>query len=269
MQFPWDAARGVKLDPVDGVRSLQGCAVHEMRLTAGQTEPIEPPWGEKARGGASAASLFAEFARPPSRCFRTRHGSRRSARSRTTARRQEVGGYWEAIVIRLVNVRPLGDGGVPALEGVNEPEQRDKAGFVVDAADRGLERLAGLEDTLAEAHLLLCQVGVDLRGKRELSVADEVQAGRFDDLVLAPEVEIYDGRKVRLVLSDIQGQQRQVGHGEDRTDRVVIFDVAIDLPGDLRVMAVEAVEGELRSAEVISRRGRSRRRLLKPGLPGS
>jgi len=75
-----------------------------------------------------------------------------------------------------------------------------------------------------------------------------VQAGRLDDLVLAPEVEIYDGRIIRLVLSDIQRKQGKVGHAENRTDRVVIFDVAIDLPGDGRVMAGPAVELELRSS---------------------
>jgi len=44
-----------------------------------------PNWTDQAgldrgggRGGASAASLFAEFARPPSHCFRTRHCPRRS-----------------------------------------------------------------------------------------------------------------------------------------------------------------------------------------------
>ena len=101
-------------------------------------------------------------------------------------------------MIRLINVRPRRSGDVRTLEGMDEPQQTDAPSRVKDAADWALERLAGLEHPLAEAHLLFCQVGVDL-GKLELSVADEVQAGGFDHLVFTPEVEIYKGRMVRLV----------------------------------------------------------------------
>jgi hypothetical protein len=56
---------------------------------------------------------------------------------------------------------------------MDEPQQTDTPNEVVDATDRRLERLAGLEYPLAEAHLLFCQVAVDL-GKLELPVTDEV-----------------------------------------------------------------------------------------------
>jgi len=51
-----------------------------MRLAAGanRTEPTGPALKREVEGGANAASLLAELARPPSRCFRTRHCPRRS-----------------------------------------------------------------------------------------------------------------------------------------------------------------------------------------------
>src|SRR6516165_462814 len=90
MQFCWDAAR-VKL----GARGRRqviarlGCSPD---ASGGKLNWSEPPWGEKARGGACAASLLAEFARPPSSRFRTRHGPRQL--------RHEGSGYWDAIVLR-------------------------------------------------------------------------------------------------------------------------------------------------------------------------
>src|SRR6516162_1784087 len=145
-----------------------------MRLAAGanRTEPTAST--KEVGGGASAASLLAELARPPSHyCFTARLGTRRSALSQCVTRREEERGYRFAVVKRLVNIRAIQAARCGALEGVNQPEQRDRSVFIFDAADRRLKRLLRHEYPLAGAHLLPCQVGVDLRGKGERSEADE------------------------------------------------------------------------------------------------
>ena len=69
-----------------GIGSARSASDHgEVRLFTRCAWGDRPNWTDQAgldrgggRGGASAASLFAEFARPPSHCFRTRHCPRRS-----------------------------------------------------------------------------------------------------------------------------------------------------------------------------------------------
>jgi hypothetical protein len=64
------------------------------------------------RGVAGAASLFAEFARPPGRCVRTGHGPRRSALPRGSPTRR----YWAAVFFALITTSAIRRGSFTSVK---------------------------------------------------------------------------------------------------------------------------------------------------------
>ena len=137
------------------------------------------------------------------------------------------------------------------FDGLNQPQQRDGAVFVVDPSIRNLFREAGYNDPLP-THVGGDQGWVNGCVYARLAPTDEFREGgqhvlHADGAVeAAGEPEVHKRWKVRTIGYRIQSEQGNVSLGEGSWARgVAIPDVSNDPSGDRLVMAGAAVEGEI------------------------
>ena len=146
------------------------------------------------------------------------------------------------------------------FDGLNQPQQRDGAGFVVDPSIRNLVREAGYNDPLP-AHVGGDQGWVNGCVYARLAPTDEFREGgqhvlHADGAVeAAGEPEVHKRWKVRTIGYRIQSEQGNVSLGKGSWARgVAIPDVSNDPSADRLVMAGEPVEGERAWEPVIDER---------------